>query len=124
MRRNDTAQTLARHDDSEEAEEHSNYSTAMEEWPCFWLRGLVPRAWLTIDPLPTARTWSNGILGGGRANVHGETLYIDESAGNNSSVPHLRRAGWGIVALDDEGEAAGAAAGTQGGEVQTQIAAC
>ena len=108
----------------EGADMHSEYPMAMKQWPCFWLRGLVPKDWLTIDPIPVARTWCNGKLGGERTNVHGRTLYIDESAGKNSAVPHLRRAGWGIVMLDDDGEAVGAAAGTQGGEVQTQIAAC
>ena len=70
-----------------------------EEYACFWLRDLVPKAWTEANLWPEytpgiveCMTWEPDIC------------FSDASGGTHSSDPRLRRTGWGIVRLDHDGE--------------------
>jgi ribonuclease HI len=92
--------------------------------PAFWLRGLIPTSWMLPVPAPPQRIWTYGVFGNDQWNVHQRVVYVDESAGEFSSNPLLRRCGWGLVMLDSNLKLEGAVGGTLEGERQTQVAAC
>ena len=65
--------------------------------PCFWTRGLVPKAWTRTETPRGIRLR----LGGDK--WEGGTYFLDGSGGENTSDPRLRRCGWAAVKLK-EGE--------------------
>ena len=92
-------------------------------WPCLWLRGLLPLGLLKPEPHPEeAHIWSlcREAHRGGLVPLHGRTVYLDESAGEYSSNPYLRRAGWGLAVLDHNLKLEFAWYGTVAGKWQTQ----
>jgi hypothetical protein len=99
-------------------------SAASMRWPCFWQRGLIPRPWLEKGDEAKDLKWADGEFTKDKWDVHNKIVYVDESAGPFSSVPRLRRCGWGLVMLDADRKPTGAMSSTLLGETQTQVAAC
>ena len=97
--------------------------TMAQRAQCFWLRGLIPRSWITEDPTPAQRIWASGICQQELWDAEARSVYIDESAGAFSSNEVLRRCGWGFVILSEDNTVLGAVSGTQPGTEQTQNAA-
>ena len=56
--------------------------------------------------------------------VHNQVVHVDESAGVHSSIPLLRRCGYGLVMLDDDRQVKGAFSSSLAGEQQTHVVAC
>jgi hypothetical protein len=102
----------------------SGAPTAAQRWPCFWQRGLIPKAWLASNDEAKDLTWADGEFSKEVWNVHNQIVYVDESAGPFSSVPPLRRCGWGLVMLDSDRNLTGAMSSTLAGSKQTQVVAC
>ena len=91
--------------------------------PCFWIRSLIPSKWFSVEAPSEQKLWLNGICQEAIWCTGGRHVYIDESAGEFSANPWLRRAGWGMVILGADRQVIGAASGTQPGEDQTQTMA-
>ena len=101
-------------------------SSGLMRWqrvPCFWLRSLIPTQWVTFEEPKDQRVWLSGLCGQEVWPLNGRHVYIDESAGECSSNPWLRRAGWGLVVLGDDREVLGAASATHPGPDQSQTSA-
>ena len=79
-----------------------NAMLAAKKWECFWQRGLIPKAWLKAEDQEdtTAMTWANGEFSKSVWNVQDQVVYVDESAGQHSSIPQLRQCGWGLFMMD------------------------
>jgi hypothetical protein len=78
---------------------------AIEQWPCLWLRGLLPKSFVTVqtpyqqedelcflDEVPAAGGWRFS------------KLWTDASGGEYGSIPQLRRCGIGITAITVTGQ--------------------
>ena len=86
-----------------------------------WLRGIIPMDWYQLPPpagdaigiflqLKTQATMD----------ISHATLYLDESGGQYCAEPLLRRAGWGLAAIQKGSRRMlGAISGTVEGSVQT-----
>jgi hypothetical protein len=62
--------------------------------PCFWTRGMVPKAWTERPPIPAEEIHDINVLDPEqRFKPNGET-YLDGSGGECSSDPRLRACGW------------------------------
>ena len=77
-----------------------------DEYPCFWIRGVVPAEWTTaqIPPVPEepiVRVW--GALSQELYHLPvGAFMATDASGGDYSADPRLRRVGWGLVAFTSD----------------------
>ena len=100
-------------------------TTAAQNHPCFWQRGLIPMDWIKEEEVKPVKQWRSGEFGKDHWELHNRVVYVDESAGKHTSIPNLRRCGWGIYMMDGDSQAIGAMSSTLCGDVeQTQIAAC
>eukprot|EP00972_Heterocapsa_arctica_P040290 5936375-Heterocapsa_arctica.AAC.1 len=78
-----------------------------QEWPSFWLRGLVPAKW-TLEKIKAFEQpqWvrSSGIFNQAWPVLEPNNLLFatDASGGKLSSDPRLRRIGWAVVAVVPE----------------------
>ena len=70
-----------------------------DEFACFWMRGLVPKTWTEANLWPE---FAPGIVG--CMTWQPDIYFSDGSGGVHSKDPRLRRVGWGIVRLDQDGE--------------------
>ena len=69
---------------------------------CFWLRGLLPTAWVA-DLVPATPKVFISLLGDFPPNLWpGGTYFTDGSGGLHSKVPALRRCGCGIAMLNQD----------------------
>ena len=66
--------------------------------PCFWLRGMVPRAWTTPPVSASAmETRVTGVFRHQPVDVTGMFVGTDASGGPNTRHPRLRAVGWSVV---------------------------
>ena len=88
---------------------------------CFWLRGLVPKAWTAIAPDPVWKQRQQGVFVD--CKPYGGDLFTDGSGGANTEDPRTRRCGWAVVAAcqgpDGGARCIGALWGTLGEGIQT-----
>ncbi|CAE7236857.1 unnamed protein product, partial [Symbiodinium sp. CCMP2592] len=66
--------------------------------PCFWLRGMVPKAWTTPQVSASAlETRVTGLFCHQPVDVTGLLIGTDASGGPNTHDPRLRAVGWSVV---------------------------
>ena len=66
--------------------------------PCFWLRGMVPKAWTSPSvPAPALETRVTGLFCHQPVDVSGLLIGTDASGGPNTRDPRLRAVGWSVV---------------------------
>jgi ribonuclease HI len=74
--------------------------------PCFWLRGLVPKAWTALPPPRKVELVGTGLFAGLERseplNIEGLDVYLDESGGEFSSDIRRRRCGWGLAIIREQ----------------------
>lgn len=72
-------------------------------YPCFWLRGLVPAGMLQPPDMPGLQSWC---IGSPPADQGELGIYLDGSGGPHGSEPLLRRCGWGyvLIIVNNEGQ--------------------
>ena len=106
---------------------------------CFWNRAIVPKPWLMLEKPPSStQVFAFGAASDGQGDLfctEDYVVYLDESGGDFSSDPRIRRAGWGLAflpkrlgnsipELNDACQLTAGFSGTVAGIVQSTPARC
>ena len=92
-----------------------------EEYPCFWLRGIIPASFTQVPPPHTnpSEEYNYNFVNPEQQNWMSGTYYGDASGGKNTSYKQLRRVGVAVVKCNHLGETLFGVSTNLPGKVQT-----